>query len=675
MQRRSSQRTPRKKYTTDAFASIPELRDGSEEPDRTSPQDDASSDDFVVDTEPKQPGDESSESEPTGDEENVDVEDGDASDYDDDAKDDDDEAITASKHVRTRKAVDDSTIWTRGLPDGQRYHLQAGRGAKRQMYWGGAREDLAVVQKVVKKWIDLPVLPSQEAGFHRPFLKDSKTYEALNDQDWSWCCDAAEIMRRQVITPGQFDEVKHLLPTTPRAFLIGAVANPKQCMLSAGECMSLQEVFTDSRNGFVINTGERIQCLDWIPDQPGPHQYLAVATTTKRPDVVPCEDPDPPAFTPSKSYQSLLQIWRLNVVDRSSTPRLKAILSSNFGGLKKFQFCPYQARRDNASPLLLCGLWSDGGLRVIALPDISNGDETDVHYITQTLVETKALDTIYTCFTWMSPRKIAVGCANGCIAVFDLSTATPDCNNLKPMKYAAISSTYILAIASCSPSCPNMLLSSSMDGFLRITDTAQTRWSSPSATVHGPRARTVLTNCVWHDYIRSAILTDESFGVRLHLARRIFNLFTIGRTRSTPTVLALSPCHPFLLVATIAGEVHSMNPITKLIDSKAPVWQQAWFTHEWRRGQGETGDALSEHIAKVGLSRFCEGYKPEKMSLSKTGTTDGISNGFLTNTVYEKQTAVSALVWNPNLHVGGWAAAGMADGLLRVEDLALPSNE
>jgi transcription factor C subunit 6 len=26
--------------------------------------------------------------------------------------------------------------------------------------------------------------------------------------------------------------------------------------------------------------------------------------------------------------------------------------------------------------------------------------------------------------------------------------------------------------------------------------------------------------------------------------------------------------------------------------------------------------------------------------------------------------------WNPNLHVGGWIAAGIANGLVRVEDVA-----
>ena len=39
-------------------------------------------------------------------------------------------------------------------------------------------------------------------------------------------------------------------------------------------------------------------------------------------------------------------------------------------------------------------------------------------------------------------------------------------------------------------------------------------------------------------------------------------------------------------------------------------------------------------------------------------------------TVFEEQAGVTAVCWNPNVHVGGWAAAGLGSGLVRVEDLA-----
>ena len=43
----------------------------------------------------------------------------------------------------------------------------------------------------------------------------------------------------------------------------------------------------------------------------------------------------------------------------------------------------------------------------------------------------------------------------------------------------------------------------------------------------------------------------------------------------------------------------------------------------------------------------------------------------LLTTIYDEETGVVQLSWNPNLRFGGWMAAGMGSGLLRVQDLAV----
>ena len=40
------------------------------------------------------------------------------------------------------------------------------------------------------------------------------------------------------------------------------------------------------------------------------------------------------------------------------------------------------------------------------------------------------------------------------------------------------------------------------------------------------------------------------------------------------------------------------------------------------------------------------------------------------STVFEERGGVTAVCWNGNPEFGGWAAAGGAGGLVRVEDLA-----
>jgi len=103
--------------------------------------------------------------------------------------------------------------------------------------------------------------------------------------------------------------------------------------------------------------------------------------------------------------------------------------------------------------------------------------------------------------------------------------------------------------------------------------------------------------------------------------------------------------------------------------------------------RAETGaasryDAGNGTDLRHGLSRFVEGLQIEKTTLlridrpskggaSKKGASSAnVPEGVPFVTVYEEKTAVTALAWNPNMHVAGWAAAGMADGLLRVEDIA-----
>lgn len=669
MQRRSSNRAHRKKYTVDAFASIPELRDEEDTPaDRVQHSDDAD-DAFNEGAEPGASNDdEVSNGEATPDE------------NEDEEFDEEFEDTPSSRRRGRRKPIkpfSEDTPVTRGVVDTSRFHVSASKAARKIMYWGGAREDQLLAQKSFDRWSDFPILPG-EGTFHEPFDTNKEEYKQSVDDDWSWCCDLPEaesVLNKQEVSMHTREEVQHLLPTADRAFVMGAISNPRRFALNSQQSAPLDAAFSRSRSGVVINTGARVQSLDWVPHQPGAIQYLAVSTASERSDFPPFEAPTAPAYNPTSQYQTLIQIWRINTKDNSEA-RLKALLSTSYGDARRLQFCPHPARSHGQTPRLLGCLFSDGGLRVMILPHITTGDDSDVYHISRPVLESIAVSSMYSCFTWVSPRRIAAGCANGCIALFDLKDALLPERNVRPRKFAAVSPTYILDITSCSPSCANLVLTISMDGYLRLTDITHSNLSSPAATVHGSRIRTALTKCVWHIFARSAIIADDTFGVRLHLVRRIFNVFTVGRMKSAPTIMAVSHCHPFLLVGTAAGDVQSMNPLIKVFDTKSSAWQQTWFSHEWRRGghQDAGGDLTSQHIAKEGLSRFTEGYKSEKMTLSKVSGGDGMPGGYLTNTVYEKKSAVTALAWNPNLHAGGWAAAGLGDGLLRVEDIALPAR-
>ena len=228
-----------------------------------------------------------------------------------------------------------------------------------------------------------------------------------------------------------------------------------------------------------------------------------------------------------------------------------------------------------------------------------------------------------------------------------------------------------------------------MDGFIRLTDLAELQrgvsLSSPAATASSQRSRSCHPQLLWHDYAHIALIVDDNCNIKGMPLRRIFNTIGFGRLKSAGTAFAASPVHPFVLAGTASGEVLGLNPTRRIMDGKAGIWQQIWFGHEWRRPTQTKADAATTSTTDpetasgmhdspfglAGLSRILEGFKPERISLAH-GEDAGshVRDGVIISTVYEEKSAVTALAWNPNIHVGGWAAAGMADGLLRVEDIA-----
>jgi len=313
---------------------------------------------------------------------------------------------------------------------------------------------------------------------------------------------------------------------------------------------------------------------------------------------------------------------------------------------------------------------------------VSGEGSTDYQRIEKVAFESVPPGTVYTCLTWLSSSRIVAGCANGCIAVWDIAESlrvNGSGNKPRPQIYSSISTTYILTVTSCSPSHPNMIITSSMTGYLLLTDLARPHTLSPTATAASNRTRVAQPLVLWSDWAQLAVSMDDSLLIKGYPLRRWFSTVGLGRTKSLATAVAGSPCHPHILIGAASGEVLSINPLGRLMDSRAEVWQQTWFAHEWRRPTAEEADVSSSpsapyarDIGSDGLSRMTEGFKVERIFLGydEKGMPN-IRDNVIFHTIHEKKSAITALAWNPNAHVGGWAAAGMANGLLRVEDIAV----
>jgi len=194
-----------------------------------------------------------------------------------------------------------------------------------------------------------------------------------------------------------------------------------------------------------------------------------------------------------------------------------------------------------------------------------------------------------------------------------------------------------------------------MDGYPHLTDLR----APTTDTVLSTRSRIGPAVLAWCDPLSAAISAEENDFIRVYPLRRFFSSISVARHESFVLSLAVGTAHPFVLAGGADGAVVATNPMRRVLNSKIPQAQQIWFQHEWTRKGG-------------GMVRFIEGFKVESTKLLRTLAGDAkVKDGTVFATIHEEETGVTALAWNPNIVCGGWAAAGMGSGLVRVEDLAL----
>lgn len=273
------------------------------------------------------------------------------------------------------------------------------------------------------------------------------------------------------------------------------------------------------------------------------------------------------------------------------------------------------------------------------------------------MFEAKPPSTVCTCLTWLSPSDVAVGCADGFVAIWNIAHTQSSANPL-PYFYQRIHSTYILSIAAAYPASPHLLGTTSMDGETRLSSILH-----PQADVtETPRMRMGSPHIVFSPILQSFLSGEENDFMRLLVTRRFFTTTSVARIPSAVSALATpSAWHPTVMMGCTSGAVLATNPLHRLLSSKAKQLQMACFTHEWVPRAGGSG-----------VSRFVDGFKAEQMVLGRSqGTDRRLASGHSMATVFEEGTHVTALSWNPNQSCAGWACAGMGCGLVRVEDVAV----
>ncbi|KAL8784914.1 MAG: hypothetical protein Q9195_008851 [Heterodermia aff. obscurata] len=581
------------------------------------------------------------------------------------------------------------------------------------------------------KWINNISLPTRQpndqgqGGMAYPFNHpvDQRKIEATVGWDWYFSEGGkTTFQKKQVLEPlTSAAGARHI--TRPveaiKNLLLGPYGKQQLFTLSLMQSLSLKQTWKSAQtnsthanvgdlrapskrqDGWILNVGTSVQCLDWAPNHPGATQYLAISTLLPRGSGN--DQPESaPAYTASLPTPSSIQIWtftRSAAPDNTVhlNPELRAVICTEWGYARHLRWCPMprDPRTDGSETRvhlgLLAGVWSDGYVRVLDVySDAQRSSSTTYVKYKSASFEARPPETLCTCVTWLSQTDIAVGCANGYLAVWnifpqnprpvqdtplrparrgkatsDRQSKRPSISTPRPYLYVPIHHTYILAITSAYPSSPQLICTSSASGHTRLTDIR----SPSSDSVFMPHMR-IGPSCLAYSTHLNCLLTNSEDRnlVRAWLLRRFWTFIGLAKGEPEISSIGVAPLHSTILFGYLDGTLLAVNPLRRCVGTfiRRGQPQQAVWKQEWVRSGG-------------GISRFTEGYKVENIVFNpefertwKANKSTFQSQDVATfSTIYEEQSAIRAISWNSNFDYGGWVATGMGTGLVRVEDLAI----
>ncbi len=404
--RSGRQRVPNQKYTNDAFEGLEIFSSESEEELAILEQlQDAEDDeDFPEDQVADEPEDDDSLVEEASDGSAILTP---AEEYEDAhsyASTDGDEPLSpesAKRKARSHAAYRDPNVHSRGLPDNP--FRQDGQRSRLKLFAGEGEEDILHLIRSRDQWATEPTLP------HRSALCQSFSNTEANSQmeatvGWDWYYDHGGreyFAKQQNFHSLTEDEAADYIPKLNRrnhTFLMGSYGRQRPFTLSCSQSIGLeaawsaasvgqeaeQESRQRARNGWMLNIGARVRCLEWAPNHDGETQYLAIAIAPLNDSIAEEPFKDSPSYTPSSSSPSAIQIWAFaangsphtgSSLTPNQAPELRLVIVSDWGHVKHMKWCPVpraprkEDHKDSTSLNigLLAAVWGDGFVRVNSL--------------------------------------------------------------------------------------------------------------------------------------------------------------------------------------------------------------------------------------------------------------------------------------------------------------------
>lgn len=315
---------------------------------------------------------------------------------------------------QTKASRKSQGVHIRGLPDPTQY---AGKGDTLTYLFGTGTEELLNLVRSRDKWASDPTLPTREPNKHGAggmchsfsHTEEKRKMEATIGWDWYYNHGGRDkLAKRQKMRHLSLEEGHEYLPRPAKgsqSFLIGPYGKPSLYTLATGKAMSVGDAWKSvaevsgeegggensrkgRREGWILNIGRKIQCMDWAPNQSGGMQLLALSTPGSASEAQhghPQAHGEPlkaPAYTASPPTPACIQIWAFSAstvagregwLDVSRTPKLQMVVCTEWGDAKQLKWCPMprDLRDDdgdgNVTLGLLAGIWGDARVRVLDL--------------------------------------------------------------------------------------------------------------------------------------------------------------------------------------------------------------------------------------------------------------------------------------------------------------------
>ncbi|KAI1356781.1 hypothetical protein F5Y01DRAFT_4153 [Xylaria sp. FL0043] len=512
--------------------------------------------------------------------------------------------------------------------------------------------------------------------------------------------------------------------------LLGHVSDQKPYRIQYGESISFSDTGQPIREGddgevisggWLLDVGGIPVSMAWAPTQGRVNQLLAIA-------VIPFSDQayyqdlrDAPKESEQKG--GTIQILRFEMAQDDQgicrpsrrAPRLAQAVCFSWGRVSRIQWCPIPLAATDPTRLLgvLC---VDGRLRIVGIQNVSEQDSNEIFEEIEepmiTLEAPKEHSIEITCFTWINMNRVATGLSDGSVITWSLSP-------LRMLQRHPVHSTAIIDIVSGYPSDPFLVSTIPIGGVLTVTDLSR---PSAETTYHPNMMVSLQPNLLtWSSHLRGyASMWPSAFAGNPNLTFLPTRGFPVCRHLITvngqPTCISIGACHPYMLAGTTDGSIWIVNILRKLSSHREKTLKMKLFQHEFCAPPPPYVWRNEEEANPRGACRILHGFLPElnshptgakmaetqrlnreqktkggqgkgknkgkaKGKQSKSGSkTEGQPEGEVDEeaamtsgpgpiVLYEPQTRITAVAWNPNAEFSWWAAAAMASGLLRVMDV------